>query len=263
MGAFFSIGFIGFLVLVIGLFVVLVSRGNLARRKLIVDTPTSPIARAPGNGLVEIKGRILPSEQGVILGPFSGRQGVYVRVIVQEYRSSGKSGSWRVVFNQAQDREFWVDDGSGQHARVRPSGAHYVLNTSTVQTSGTFNNASPQVEAFLAYYGMTSKSWLGLNKSMRYQEEMLCPGDPLYAIGPSTRVAGGPPVHDGYRTVPGTILAMYAASGPKGELILTNKSEQDLVSNLLTGFIVGVVMTAIGAIMGLIAVVGAVAAALM
>jgi hypothetical protein len=262
MGAFVAFGFLGALMLLIGVIVVLVNLKNLARRRLILDTPTSPIARAPGGGLVEVKGRIVPSEQGVIVGPFSGRQGVYVRVVVQEYRSSGKSGHWYTVFNQAQEREFWVDDGSGQQARVRPTGASYILNMTTVQTSGTFRDASPQVEAFLNYYGMKSTSWLGLNKSMRYQEEMLCPGDPLYALGPSARVQGGPAVHDGYRTVPGTILTMYATSGPRGELILTNKSEQELVANLRTGFIVGVVMAVIGGLMAGAAALSAVAAAL-
>lgn len=250
------IAIIGLVLLVIGVIVLVANLKNLERRKLIIDTPTSPIAQAPGGGLVEIKGRILPSEQGVIVGPFSGRQGVFVRVVVQEYRSSGKSGHWHTVFNQAQEREFWVDDGSGQHARVRPTGASYNLALATVQSSGTFNDASPQVEAFLNAYGLKSTSWLGLNKSMRYQEEMLCPGELLYAIGPSMRVPGGPPVHDGYRTVPGTILTMYATSGGKGELILTNKSEQELVANLRTGFIVGVVMTVIGVLMTAVAVLG-------
>jgi len=55
-------------------------------------------------------------------------------------------------------------------------------------------------------------------------------------------------VSDGYRMVPGSQLVLYAASpNGLGELILTNKSEEQLVSKLLWGFVGGAIAAGLGA----------------
>jgi hypothetical protein len=248
---------LGGILFLIGGIVALTNIKNWKRRKRILDTPTSPIAQAPGNGFVEVKGRIVPSEQGLVWAPFSGRQGVWVRVVVQELRSTGRSSYWATILNEIDGREFYVDDGSGQMARIRPQMANVILDRQNVASSGTFNDAPPHLEGFLASRGLKSTSWLGFNKSMRYEEELLMPNDPLYALGPSTRQPG-PPVNDGYRMVPSSQLVMYAGGGDN-ELILTNKSEDQLVSKLGTGLIIGLVLTGIGAVIGLVGLAGAIA----
>jgi len=235
----------GGILFVIGLIVTLSNLSNFKRRQRIVAMPTSPIAQAPGNGSVEIKGRIHPSEQGLVQTPFSGRHAVWCRVTVQELRSSGRSSYWHTVLTEVDGRPFMVEDGSGQLARVLPHGANVILEKHNVATSGTFNDAAPHLEAFLQSRGLKSTSWIGFNKSMRYEEEILGPGDPLFALGPSRREPG-PPVHDGYRMVPGSQLVMSQGMGPEGELILTNKTEEQLTSKLLTGFVVGCVLAGLG-----------------
>jgi len=237
---------LGGILAVIGVIVALVNVKNLKRRHRIMSTPTSPIAQAPGGGLVEIKGRILPSEQGVVQAPFSGRHGVWVRVTVQEQRRSGRSTYWHTVFNDADGRVFIVDDGSGQQARVHPQGSNVMLDAQHVASSGTFREPPPHLQAFLASRGMSSTNWLGFNKNMRYAEEVLAPGDNLYALGPARRDAG-PPVQDGYRNAPSNQLVLFHAPGPDGELLLTNKTEEQLVSKLLWGFVGGAIMGGIGA----------------
>ncbi|MBX3259764.1 MAG: hypothetical protein KF782_08735 [Labilithrix sp.] len=244
---------IGGVLFVIGVVVTLSNVKNFKRRKRILATPTSPIIQAPGNGVVEIKGRIVPSEQGLVQTPFSGRHAVWCRVTVQELRSSGRNRYWHTLLTEVDARPFLVDDGSGQMARVAPHGANVMLDKQSVASSGTFNDAASHLEAFLQSRGLKSTSWLGLNKSMRYEEEVLAPNDSLYALGPSRREAG-PPVHDGYRMVPSTQLVMSHEIGPEGELLLTNKSEEELVGKLLTGFVVGLVVTGLGALAGLAAV---------
>jgi hypothetical protein len=240
---------IGAILFIIGLIVTLANLKNVKRRKRIIATPTSPIAQAPGNGLVEIKGRVVPSEQGVLQTPFSGRHAVWCRVQVQELRSSGRNRYWHTIHTEVDARPFLVEDGSGQHARVMPAGANVILDKHNVASSGTFNDAAPHLEAFLQTRGLKSTSWIGFNKSMRYEEEILVPGDALYALGPSQRQPG-PPVNDGYRMVPGSQLVMFHAQGPEGELLLTNKTEEQLVSKLLTGFIIGCVIGGIGLLLG-------------
>ena len=246
MPAFFVIGFI---LLVVGVILTLSNLKNWKRRQRIIATPTTPVAQAPGNQLVEIKGRVVPSEQGIIQTPFSGRHAVWTRITVQELRSSGRNSYWHTLLTEADGRVFMVDDGSGQMARVMPAGANVVLEKQSIASSGTFNDAQPHLEAFLMSRGLKSTSWLGLNKSMRYEEELIAPGDPVYALGPSRREPG-PPVNDGYRMVPGSQLVMFMGMGPEGELLLTNKTEEQLTSKLLTGFVAGLVVTGLGLLAG-------------
>lgn len=241
--------FIGGIVFVIGIILTLANLKNWKRRQRIIATPTSPIIQASGQGSVEVKGRVVPSEQGIVQTPFSGRHAVWTRITVQELRSSGRSSHWHTLLTEADGRVFMVDDGSGQMARVMPAGANVILDKHSVASSGTFNDAQPHLEAFLASRGLKSTSWLGFNKSMRYEEELIAPGDSLYALGPSRREAG-PPVHDGYRMVAGSQLVLFTGMGPEGELILTNKSEEQLTSKLLGGFVVGLVMIGLGLLMG-------------
>lgn len=245
----------GGILFLIGGIVILMSLKSMRRRKRILGTPTSPIAQAPGNGPVELKGRVVPSEQGVLAAPFSGRQGVWVRCIVQEWRQHGRSGSWHTILNEIDSRSFFIDDGSGQMARVLPQGSEVILDTQTIGKSGTFNDAQPHFEGFLASRGLKSTNFLGFNKSMQYQEEILMPSDNIYALGPSRREAG-PPVNDGYRMVPSSQLIMFAGPGEANELILTSKTEEQLVSKLMTGFIVGIVMTALGGLGGVVGAIG-------
>lgn len=246
---------------VIGLIVTLTNIKNVKRRQRIVATPTSPIAQAPGGNLVEIKGRIQPSEQGLVQAPFSGRHAAWCRITVQELRSSGRNTYWHTLLSEVDARPFMVDDGSGQLARVMPLGASVILDKQSVASSGTFKDAAPHLEAFLQSRGLKSTSWLGLNKSMRYEEEILSPGDPLYALGPSRREPG-PPVHDGYRMIPGSQLVMFHLPGTEGELLLTNKSEGELTRKLLTGFVVGLVLVGLGMLLGAGGVIAAIASSL-
>lgn len=240
-------------VLIIGIAAMASSRKDLRRRRRILDTPTSPIAEAPGSGLVEIKGRVLPGDQGLVRAPFSARSVVWFRVTVEELRNSGKSSTWVKVVSEVDGRTFYVDDGSGQTARVVPSGANVILDKQDVARSGTFRDAPPALEAFLQQRGVKSTSWFGLNKSMRYEEETLAPGDSLYALGRAKREPGPPVQTDGYRTTPTTRLLLESGIGEEEELILTNKTEEQLVSRLRTGFVTGVVVTAIGAVITLVA----------
>jgi hypothetical protein len=250
----------GGILFVIGVIITLTNWKN-KRRQRIIATPTSAIAQAPGNGVVEIKGRVVPSEQGIIQTPFSGRPAVWTRITIQELRSSGRNSYWHTILTEADGRVFLVDDGSGQYARIVPAGANVILDRQNVAGSGTFNDAAPHLEAFLMSRGLKSTSWLGFNKSMRYEEELISPGDPVYALGPSRRDPG-PPVNDGYRMVPGSQLVLFMGMGPEGELILTNKSEEQLTSKLLGGFVAGLVITGIGVLLGFGGVVAAVVDAL-
>ena len=81
---------------------------------------------------------------------------------------------------------------------------------------------------------------------MSFYEELLTPGDALYARGPSRREQGSPE-SEGSGTASLGQLVMYAATGTGGELILTNKTEKQLASRLLRNFAIGITCTIVGA----------------
>lgn len=245
--AFLLIG--GGVIFLIGAIIALVNIKNMKRRSRIIATPTSPIAQAAGNGPVEIKGRVVPGDQGVVMAPFSGRTGVWVKIQVQEYRSSGRSGYWATLLDELDHRPFYVDDASGQLARIDANGANVIVDTHTVASSGMFSDAQPHIQQFLASRGISTTSWIGMNKRMRFSEQVILPDGPIYAIGPSRREPG-PPVNDGYRMVPGNQLVMYALGGDgPGELIVTNRTEEQLVSKLFWGFAGGLIAAGFGLFM--------------
>ena len=94
--------------------------------------------------------------------------------------------------------------------------------------------------------GLSSKGFFGFNKTMSFYEELLTPGDALYARGPSRREQGSPS-SEGSGTAPSGQLVMYASTGAGGELILTNKTEKQLASRLLRNFVIGITCTIVGA----------------
>jgi hypothetical protein len=218
---------------------------NLRRRRRIIATPTSRIVDTPGNAPVEIKGRILPGEEGVLTAPFSGREAVWVRVIIEELlqRTSASKAYWLKTSNTTDHRPFLVDDGSGPPARVLTQGANVILDIPGAPTRVNLQDASPQLQSFLAARSRMSAG--RLRKGVRYEEHVLAVGDELYAMGPSRRDPG-PPVNDGYRLAPSTQLVLFAGSGADGELILSNKTEKQLVAKLWWSFVGGVVAGVVG-----------------
>jgi hypothetical protein len=238
----------------IGVVIVLSNLNNLARRKRILATPMSPVRQAMG-GRVEIKGHIVPSEDGLVMAPFSGREVVWARVTVERITASTGSSSSSVVLSKVDSRPFFVDDNSGEVARILPQDANVVVDKAVV--SSGFGQPPPHIEDFMRARDLSTTDFFGGRKTMIYTEELLAPGDALYAIGPSRRDPG-PPVSDGTAVAPSSQLVMYADSGARGELILTNKAEEQLVSRLLRGFALGLICTGAGALAFLVGVVLAV-----
>jgi hypothetical protein len=222
------------------------------RRRRVLATPSTPIAEARG-GFVEVCGTVVPGEQGVVTAPFSGRSCVWLRVIVFEKRASGRSTRWVEVADENESTDFLVDDGSGERALVRPAGARFELDQQRVATSGTFNDPTPELEAFLQNRGIQSAYWLGINKAMRYEEQAICAGDPLYALGPSERVPLADPPQ-GYRSGRPTQLVLAAGPSKDEELLLSNKTERDVLGRLGADWIVAWGCLGLAVILGAAAV---------
>ncbi|MCL2778880.1 MAG: E3 ubiquitin ligase family protein [Polyangiaceae bacterium] len=233
----------------VGVIILAASLTNWRRRKRVLATLNSPIATAPGTGSVEIKGRIAPSDQGLLNAPFSDRQCVWYIAEVYENRGTKDEVSWVSILRESNRCAFLVDDGSGQLARILPKGANVIAGSQEVASSNRSNAAAPRIETFLVSRGLSNKK----RETLSYREAVLVPGEELYAIGPSRRDAG-PPIVSGYRDAPSSELVLFANGKADGELILTTKSKRELVSFLGASVVVGSVLTGVGILFGIAAI---------
>lgn len=232
-----------------GVALVHANRTSWIRRKRVLATPTTKIADAKG-GVIEITGTITDSA-GLVTAPFSKRKVAWYRATVQELRSAGKRAYWHTIAESIDAREIFVEDGSGEAARVQPLGAEVLLDPSTphVTISKAFVDPPPHIEAFLRARDIEPKSWLGLNKSMRFEERVLAVGDPLYALGPSRREPGVPGTV-GYRSGHTTQLVLEDG---ETELLLATEPELRLRFLLGAPYVAGVALTILGVLGFLVA----------
>lgn len=107
-----------------------------------------------------------------LAAPLSGRRCVYYHVIVEEYRSSGKSGHWHEIINEEQKGDIVLSDGT-HYALVEFTVAKSYIVPDANYRSGFLNDATPELEAFLSQRGYSSTGLLGMNRSLRYKEGVL------------------------------------------------------------------------------------------
>ena len=148
--------------------------------RLIRSTPTSPAGMvAPGP--VEVCGTV-EADGPLARAPFSGREAAYGRWSVLEKRRAGKGEKWVQVDGGVLGGPFRVRDGSGA-VRVDPEGARLDLEQTWSESSGLGKDPPTHVVAFLRSRGRDFEGWFGINKAMRFHEEMLYPGQEVYVLG--------------------------------------------------------------------------------
>lgn len=199
----------------LGIAGLLVWRALLAKSKvkLITDTPTSQVSRIVP-GIVEVKGRVRCGGSPVV-SPMTSSSCIYFRFHVEEYRSNhnNKGGSWRTVINDQKSAPCVLSDGTGE-VKIAISEAELLLKPDTHARSGTFNDATPELEAALSAYGRSSQGFI-FNKNMRYTETVLKEGDEVYAIGTASSASGG-----GYQLTKGNQV-----------FIVSDQSEAEVLSH--------------------------------
>jgi hypothetical protein len=133
---------------------------------------------------------------------------VFYEATVEQYRSNGKTGSWRQVAREVKGIPFVLDDGSGR-AIVDPSGARVAVDIDMTTRSGTFDDATPVEEEFLSRHGLRSTGWV-FNKSLRYREGVIEIGETIAVMGQGVREPDPDAVGKvgGYRTGPPTRLRL-------------------------------------------------------
>ncbi len=152
-------------------------------------------------------------------GPLTGRPCVYYIAMVEEQRSTGRSTHWRTVAQETRGVPFILEDGTGR-AIVDPNGAQVALDFDGNSKSGTFNNADPVQEQFLARHGQKSEGWV-FNKTLRYREAMIEIGETIAVLGSGTREPDPNAAPEAaYRGAPPTRLRL--TSSPRFPLIISD-----------------------------------------
>jgi hypothetical protein len=171
------------------------------------------IAEAQTGETVRVSGRVRPIGP-LLKGPLSSRPCVYYEVIVEEYKSSGKSGSWIQVIREADGTDFLIQDQTGK-ALVRAGEMKVLTVKDHERESGTFNDATQHLEAFLAKYGRSSKGWI-FNKNIRYKEGIFAPGELITVLGAARWEQDPDPTEagTGYRDVPKRLVLGALREGP-------------------------------------------------
>lgn len=157
---------------------------------LIERTRTSKVKDLRPDTLVEVEGKVRPRDTGPLPeSPVSHTACVYWRLVVEEQvrRTTGTGKNrrtqsvWITRLHRTGRVPFVLDDGTGG-VEVELEGADVGLATDAAGRSGFLNDPSADVAQALNRFGFATAG-LVFNKTLRWSETYLQPGDPLYALG--------------------------------------------------------------------------------
>ena len=209
---------------------------SMRRKKLMESIPTSKI-RSLAVGIAEIYGKATTTDSKLILAPFSNDECIVCRVVIQEYNKWSKYRTWRTIKTGIISGTFMVEDETGM-VQVDPSHAELDIPLSFESSSGWGTDPPEHAIKFLKKNNLDFEGFLGMNKSMRYLEYSIKPGDKIYVLG---RADDNPHVEDGSASQ-GVVDMMMQKSQNPNIYYISNKSEKYLLGKLsytILGQIVG------------------------
>ena len=180
-----------------GLYLFFVGFRTLARKRLLMATPTSKI-RSAAMGLVEVNGMAVGSY--TMPAPITGKPCFLYHTTAWQQRA-GKEKEWDKVADETLHVPFFVDDSTGK-LLIEPMGADLDLHRDFREEydkaffSSGLDNVPPRVSVFLARHGVSA------SRSLRVEERLIKPDDSLFIAGtlnenPGIRVRPFTPVGAG------------------------------------------------------------------
>jgi hypothetical protein len=148
----------------------------LARKRLLVNTPTSKI-RSASLGLVEVSGRATGPYS--LTAPITGSPCYIYRTIAWRQDEESKTNEWKKVVEETLNVFFFLDDDTGQ-LLVNPASAELDLHCDFHQTyDQTWTSRLPdRATAFLDRHGISPGS-----NHFRLEEWTIRPNTALYIVG--------------------------------------------------------------------------------
>jgi hypothetical protein len=149
----------------------------LARKRLVLDTPTCKIRSAP-LGLVEVSG--LAGGPHTLSAPITNVACYLYHTIVWRKREAGKN-EWEKVIDETISIPFFLDDNTGQ-VLVDPTGAELDLHRDFREEYNSsffasFGDVPPSVREFVARHGISTTS------ALRVEERCIKPKNALFVVG--------------------------------------------------------------------------------
>ncbi|MCB9569069.1 MAG: hypothetical protein H6710_17960 [Myxococcales bacterium] len=171
------------------------SEGEVTKRMLRGAAPVA-IGEYPDGGCRRVDGELEILERE-LQAPLSGRRCAAYEIIIEE--STDKD--WRQVARDVKVVPFVLRDGSGR-AIIKPESASLSIVADVHTCSGTFQDPGPRELALLDRLGLSARGLL-FNRSLRYREGVLEPGERVAALGygavSADEEAGGAHHDGGYR----------------------------------------------------------------
>ncbi|MBW4048862.1 MAG: hypothetical protein HIU89_13325 [Proteobacteria bacterium] len=143
------------------------------RRRLMEDIPTARI-RSAAQGYVELSGRVQRPDVP-LHSPLTATPCAWWRFRIERRKSEGRNAGWELEQRGVSEAQFWLDDESGRCV-VDPAGAEV-----RARNHRSWVGATP----VLVPEAPGTTIWSG-DAEHRYTEELILPGDTLYALGQFT-----------------------------------------------------------------------------
>ncbi len=145
------------------------------------------ISQFQSNELTKITGKVLHVHEP-FTAPFSKRKCVAFIFKIEQKKSNGNSSHWKTIVKQENIQDFFLKQPGGEVVMVR---AHknpkrnyniFMVEDKSI-SSGFMNDPTPEFEAVLNYYNVSSTNLLGLNKRLRYSERIIEVGERITVGG--------------------------------------------------------------------------------
>lgn len=154
-----------------------------------------------------------------LLAPLTRRPCVGYVARVEERIATGKGGRWVERIHEVRGVPFTIDDGTGR-ALIDPGQSTMLLEIDGTSRSGRFDDATAAEESFLRRHGLASTGWF-LNKTLRYVEGVIEPGERVAVIGRGVREPEPDPIGHG-----GGLSTRVRIAGTADEPVLVTDRKQ-------------------------------------
>ena len=168
-----------------GLYFFFIGFRLLARKRLLLATPTSKI-RSAAMGLVEVNG--MAAGPHTMPAPITGKPCFLYHTTIWQQRAD-KQKEWEKIADETLHLPFFIDDSTGQ-VLIEPLGAdldlrrEYREEFDTSFFSSGLNNVPARVSVFLARHNIVP------SRSLRVEERLIKPADALFIAGTLTENPG-------------------------------------------------------------------------
>jgi len=191
-------------------------------KRLLRRFKPTPIRDAEDGRVVKIVGELVYTGRS-IPSPLSLRQCAYYSILVEEFRSRGRSGRWHELIREEKGIDFYLRDATGMAlVRIASDGKHFpaLVQDRKARTSPILRN-DPNLERFLGERGQSVEGTF-FRKNLRAYEGILEAGERV-AVGGIARWIPDPDAAGGsYRETPKRLV--LEASESLGLFLSDDKS---------------------------------------